>query len=486
MRINSKNKGFVEGTLVLMANGSQKPIEQIKTGDMVLSFDEYDADAPLEAMKVINTFSRIDNEILEVKVGENTLKVAKDQMFIGPHNDWKEVYNHSLIVDVNGHPKEYEVSRIGRGKHKVYDITVNENHSLIANGLRVHNGIETSGPGSTGGVKSGTTTGSSMSGGGSMGGSGRATSGGLGGFGSGTGGTSGAYGKQTGSGSTAKTSQTKTGGGNKSPSGSPNAGKTSSQSANNSMGGGNKGNGGLGNGSSTGRAGGGAGGQNNGVGNSNQKVNNGKNGYKKKSNKAKDEPDIVKPNGASVAIKLLETVDNNVDVLQGIVNAYTPSQLTSTKPNIQAGVDSIYSFTNSYVAAIYASELNVYDKTELIQIATQIMSTASELRNPFEETVVTAEGKKMATIYLDLIEANVMLSLEKLGAEIHGDSSGNLSVTVDGETNSTRSKRTYTKKSYSKPRKESNGKYTTAKKKANRKIRAGTRSSAPARNIYEV
>jgi hypothetical protein len=114
------------------------------------------------------------------------------------------------------------------------------------------------------------------------------------------------------------------------------------------------------------------------------------------------------------------------------------------------------------------------------------MSTAVDLRDPFEETVVTAEGKKIATVYLALIEANVLLSLGKLGAEVVNDGRGGLSVSVNGQESSARNDRSYTRKTYTKPTKEGNGKYTTAKKKANRKIRGKYQSSAPARNIYEV
>lgn len=458
MKINSKNRGFVEGTLVLMADGSQKPIEQIKTGDMVLSFDEFDSTAPLESMRVTNTFSRIDSDILEVKVGENILKVAKDQMFIGPHNDWKEVYNHSLVVDLEGTPVKYTVNQNRKGKHRVYDITVEENHSLIANGLRVHNVA-----GGAGGLNTQQNV--------SSGSSARKTSSTY------QGGPMAGQRVDSPKSPSVPAKATKT---PKDSPGSPKgAGKTSTQSANNSLGSRNN--------SGADREGGG----NRDVGmnrtnTNNKKVSNGAKGYKKSPKKVNDEPAPSKPNGSSVAIKLLETVDNNVDVLQGLIDSFTPAQLTTAKITVQSGVDSIYSFTNSYVAALYASELNVYDKTELIQIATQIMSAAADLRDPFEETVVTAAGKKIATVYLALIEANVSLSLEKLGAEVVNDGRGGLEVTVNNQPSSKKVTPKYTKKTYTKPVKTSNGKYTTTKKKPNRKVRGKTQSSAPARNIYEV
>ena len=413
MKVNSKNRGFVEGTLVLMADGKEKAIEQIQTGDMVLSFDEYDADAPLEAMKVINTFSRIDNEILEVKVGENTLKVAKDQMFIGLHNDWKEVYNHSSIVDVNGNPKEYEVNKVGRGKHRVYDITVDENHSLIANGLRVHNAL-----GNSATDPKGETGGNSSKGYGASSGAQART----GNDPSGRGSTS----QSTGSVKSSNTKGTNTTKDAKTP--NSNAGKTAGQSSNNSMG--------SGGGMSNANGGRGQGGQNNGVNSSNQKVNNGQIGFKKKSKKSKEEPAPTKLSGAAVGTKLIETVEDSVDVLQELISSFTPAQLTTSKLAIQSGVDTISNFANQYVSAMYVAEILISDKTSYIAAAFNIMNLAREVRYPFEETTVSAAGKNMALIYLTLMEAEVVRIKGGLTKYVTNDTKGGLTVSVNGVPNS--------------------------------------------------
>jgi hypothetical protein len=411
MKVNSKNRGFVEGTLVLMADGKEKAIEQIQTGDMVLSFDEYDADAPLEAMKVINTFSRIDNEILEVKVGKNILKVAKDQMFIGPHNDWKEVYNHSLVVDLEGTPIKYTVNQNRKGKHRVYDITVDENHSLIANSIRVHNAF-----GSSATRADGSTGGNSAKGyGASSGSQARA-----GNDPSGLGSTS----KSTGSVKSSNTKGTSTTTNSKTQ--NSNAGKTSGQSANNSMGRG-------GGGDSRGQ---GQGGQNNGVNNLNQKVNNSSNGFKKKPKKSKEEPTPTKLSGAAVGTKLIETVEDSVNVLQELISSFTPAELTTAKLSIQAAVDIISNFTNQYVSAMYVAEIQISDKTAHIAAAFNIMNLAREARYPFEETTVSAAGKNMALIYLTLMEAEVIRIKGGLTKYVTADTKGGLTVSVNGVPNS--------------------------------------------------
>lgn len=133
--------GFAAGTKVLMADGSERAIENIKTGDLVLSFDQLDAFGALEPKRVLNTFKRIDRNPLKVKVvgSEVELTVAPGQLFINPGSDWKDAVNINEIIDGDGNVHKFDVSQITRGKHQMYDIIVEDNHSLIANGVRVHN-----------------------------------------------------------------------------------------------------------------------------------------------------------------------------------------------------------------------------------------------------------------------------------------------------------------------------------------------------------
>jgi hypothetical protein len=141
MKVNSKLMGFDAGTKVLMADGSEKLIENIQTGDLVMSFDQLDAFGVLEPKRVLDTFMRMDKNPLHVKV-ENSdveLTVAPGQLFISPGSDWKDAININEIIDKSGTVHSFSVSQITRGKFQMYDIIVEDNHSLIANGVRVHN-----------------------------------------------------------------------------------------------------------------------------------------------------------------------------------------------------------------------------------------------------------------------------------------------------------------------------------------------------------
>lgn len=133
--------GFAAGTKVLMADGKEKAIEDINTGDVVLSFNQLDAFGVLEPKRVLNTYKRLDRNPLKVKVHNSDIEltVAEGQLFINQGSDWKNATNINEIIDGEGNVHKFDVSRITRGKHAIYDIIVEDNHSLIANGVRVHN-----------------------------------------------------------------------------------------------------------------------------------------------------------------------------------------------------------------------------------------------------------------------------------------------------------------------------------------------------------
>lgn len=141
MKINSKLMGFGAGTQILMADGSHKAIENIKTGDMVLSFNQLDAFGQLEPKRVLNTYMRVDRNPLKVTVPDTEIEllVAPGQLFINSSSNWKEASNINEIIDNTGNVYKFDVNQITRGKHQMFDIIVEDNHSLIANGVRVHN-----------------------------------------------------------------------------------------------------------------------------------------------------------------------------------------------------------------------------------------------------------------------------------------------------------------------------------------------------------
>jgi hypothetical protein len=153
-KVNDRNEGFAEGTTVLMANGGLKPIEKIQPGEWVMSFDTSSSSSELEPREVIDTFKHIIRDVLEVQSGEDSMIVARGQLFLAPNADWHFAHETAAITDVNGNPREFTVTKVIGGKHKIYDIIVDTNHSLVANGFRVHNPSSSGIGGTSGGSTS--------------------------------------------------------------------------------------------------------------------------------------------------------------------------------------------------------------------------------------------------------------------------------------------------------------------------------------------
>jgi hypothetical protein len=138
--LNAQVVGFAEGTPVLMADGKWKAIEQVKQGDWVMSFNPNVENSELEPRKVVNTFSTIYKDCIEIHANGKVTVVAKDQLFFTPGAAWNPGFETKQVIDFAGERQDIQVRRVRSGKFKVFDITVDETHALIANDLRVHNG----------------------------------------------------------------------------------------------------------------------------------------------------------------------------------------------------------------------------------------------------------------------------------------------------------------------------------------------------------
>jgi hypothetical protein len=138
--INAQVVGFAEGTPILMADGTWKAIEKVKQGDWVMSFNPAVENSELEPRKVVNTFSTIYKDCIEIHANDKVTVVAKDQLFFTPGAGWSAGYDTKQVMSFDGTRQDIAVRRVRGGKFKVYDITVDETHALIANDLRVHNG----------------------------------------------------------------------------------------------------------------------------------------------------------------------------------------------------------------------------------------------------------------------------------------------------------------------------------------------------------
>lgn len=131
---------FAAGTQILMANGTHKPIEDIRAGDLVAAFPEKSSstDTPLETARVSRTFKTERQRV--VSLG-GTL-VTESHEFLCADGQFRKIADideRGLLVDANGQaikiPKIEPVEELV----DVYNFEVEHCHTYVADGFRVHN-----------------------------------------------------------------------------------------------------------------------------------------------------------------------------------------------------------------------------------------------------------------------------------------------------------------------------------------------------------
>lgn len=132
---------FPAGTLVRMADGSEKPIEEIRVGDEVVSHTG-------QSRRVINTFRRdYTGDLVAIVAAGRKLVSTKDHRIwarCGSEYFWEEAQDLTTQATVVCPGKLGIESRVDsiesvNDSLTVYDIEVEEDHSFIANGIAVHN-----------------------------------------------------------------------------------------------------------------------------------------------------------------------------------------------------------------------------------------------------------------------------------------------------------------------------------------------------------
>ncbi|KZK97222.1 Bifunctional hemolysin/adenylate cyclase precursor [Pseudovibrio sp. Ad5] len=135
--VGSVDRGtcFVAGTLILMADGSAKPIEQVGLEDQVMAFDGLGA---LEPCEVTDLFVHGKKQVLDV----DGVQVTSEHPFLladGSFRPVAELRVGDQIVRADGSLHTIERIAEVEGRHTVYNFTVAELHTYVAAGFRVHN-----------------------------------------------------------------------------------------------------------------------------------------------------------------------------------------------------------------------------------------------------------------------------------------------------------------------------------------------------------
>ena len=130
---------FIAGTKILMSDGTEKVIEDIQVGDLVTAFDK---SGNLGPASVIHLYRHKDDEFINIKHWAGELTVTPNHWILmedGLFLEAGKFTEKDQIVTYEGKISPIESIK-SAGKGNSYNFTVSQQHTYIANNVRVHNG----------------------------------------------------------------------------------------------------------------------------------------------------------------------------------------------------------------------------------------------------------------------------------------------------------------------------------------------------------
>lgn len=128
---------FAAGTMILMADGSSKPIEEVRSGDSILTRKDENSDALVQAT-VSGTHTQTVSGILILN--QTVWVTANHKLWV--NGTWKEagsVEYGDWLTGADGIPVRVSSIEWQSGEYPVYNLEVDRYRTYFANGLWVHN-----------------------------------------------------------------------------------------------------------------------------------------------------------------------------------------------------------------------------------------------------------------------------------------------------------------------------------------------------------
>lgn len=129
---------FHKDTLLLVEEGTKR-ISEIEVGEKVWSFNE---EGTLELNKVLQLIVHNEEEVYCYKYWGGELKATKNHWVLNQYNAFVEIgtlTKEDCLIDGMNHLRPI-ISSSYLGKETVYNLSVENNHTFIADSIRVHNG----------------------------------------------------------------------------------------------------------------------------------------------------------------------------------------------------------------------------------------------------------------------------------------------------------------------------------------------------------
>ena len=132
---------FIAGTKISVPTGcGEKNIEDIQVGDLVLSFN---AVGTISINKVTEIFQHKNQEVIKVTFWDDSyIYVTPNHWFLTEDNDFLEIGHFKVddaVIKKSGHITTVKTIEQLSELYTTYNFTVENNHSYIANNIRVHN-----------------------------------------------------------------------------------------------------------------------------------------------------------------------------------------------------------------------------------------------------------------------------------------------------------------------------------------------------------
>ena len=145
--------GCFLGHVPVATPDGRKPIEQLRVGDQVLSFDDK---GDIHAATILKVHEHENEKVVRYKLwGGEQLDATPNHWVLNQFNAFVEIGTleaDDCLVDWNGHLRPI-VGKEELGTGTVYNLTVEGHHTFIAGGIRVHNaglGVGIAGSGGAG------------------------------------------------------------------------------------------------------------------------------------------------------------------------------------------------------------------------------------------------------------------------------------------------------------------------------------------------
>ena len=127
---------FAAGTMIQMGDGNEKPIEDVQVGDVVASFEGL---GPLRTNLVTKTYVSMSDSLVRLN---DELVVTAAHPLLGADGVFRTAAEHLTadvkLVDASGNYREIQLVLLD-GEAPVYNFTVENDHTYVAGGYRVHN-----------------------------------------------------------------------------------------------------------------------------------------------------------------------------------------------------------------------------------------------------------------------------------------------------------------------------------------------------------